>query len=73
MKKDKDHKKHVEWCFKQKRGIKIEEPNDNLCDVYIKKAKSALNMLSSATEKKEVDWITTTAYYSRYFAFYALL
>lgn len=73
MKKDKDPKSHVSWCWKQKRGIKLEEPNDNLCNVYIKKAKSALNMLTSATKKDEVDWIATTAYYSRYFAFYALL
>lgn len=73
MKEDKDQKSHVSWCFKQKRGIKLEEPNDNLCNVYIKKAKSSLNMLESATEKDEVDWISTTAYYARYFAFYALL
>jgi len=73
MKKDKDPKSHVSWCFKQKRGIKVEEPNDNLCTVYIKKAKSSLNMLESATEKDEIDWISTTAYYARYFAFYALL
>jgi uncharacterized protein (UPF0332 family) len=63
----------VSWCLKQKRGIKIEEPSYNLCKVYIKKSKSGLNMLSSATEKDEVDWIATTAYYARYFAFYALL
>lgn len=30
-------------------------------------------MLVSAIEKDEVDWIATTAYYARYFAFYALL
>ncbi len=72
-KEDKDPKSHVSWCFKQKRGIKIEEPNNNLCHVYIKKAKSSLNMLESATEKEEIDWISTTAYYARYFAFYALL
>ena len=30
-------------------------------------------MLESATEKDEIDWISTTAYYARYFAFYALL
>lgn len=71
--KDKELKNHISWCLKQKRGIKLEEPNYNLCNVYIKKAKSALNMLSSAIEKDEVDWIATTAYYSRYFAFYALL
>ncbi|OGZ66606.1 MAG: hypothetical protein A2822_03215 [Candidatus Staskawiczbacteria bacterium RIFCSPHIGHO2_01_FULL_41_41] len=73
MKEDKDPKSHVSWCFKQKRGIKLEEPNNNLCNVYIKKAKSSLNMLESATEKDEIDWISTTAYYARYFAFYALL
>ncbi|PIN87956.1 hypothetical protein COV12_01085 [Candidatus Woesearchaeota archaeon CG10_big_fil_rev_8_21_14_0_10_32_24] len=73
MKEDKNPKSHVSWCFKQKRGIKLEEPNDNLCNVYIKKAKSSLNMLESATEKDEIDWISTTAYYARYFAFYALL
>jgi uncharacterized protein (UPF0332 family) len=73
MKNDKDPKSHVSWCCKQKRGIKLEEPNDNLCNVYIKKAKSSLNMLESATEKDEIDWISTTAYYARYFAFYALL
>lgn len=70
---DKDPKSHISWCLRQKRGIKIEDPNDNLCNVYISKAKSALNMLSSAAEKDEVDWIATTAYYASYFAFYALL
>ena len=45
----------VFWCWKQKRGIKIEEPNDNLCKAYIQKAKSALNMLDSAIEKDEID------------------
>jgi uncharacterized protein (UPF0332 family) len=59
--------------MRKKKGISLEEPNNNLCTVYIKKAKSALNMLNSAIEKDEVDWIATTAYYSRYFALYALL
>ncbi|MBU0532536.1 HEPN domain-containing protein [Candidatus Micrarchaeota archaeon] len=72
-KENRNPKIHVSWCFKQKRGIKLEAPNDNLCDVYIKKAKSSLNMLESATEKEEIDWISTTAYYARYFSFYALL
>lgn len=72
MKEDKDPKSRILWCLKQKRGIKLEEPNGNLCNVYIKKAKSSLNMLGSAAEKDEIDWISTTAYYARYFAFYAL-
>ena len=69
----KDPESHMSWCWKQKRGIKLEAPNDNLSKVYIKKAKSSLNILESATQKDEVDWIATTAYYARYFAFYALL
>ena len=70
---DENQKIHLSWCWKQKRGIKLEEPNDNLCKAYIEKAKSALNMLDSAIEKDEIDWIATTAYYSRYFVLYALL
>ena len=30
-------------------------------------------MLDSAIEKNEIDWVATTAYYSRYFVLYALL
>ena len=71
--KPKTPQQHVTWCMKQKRGIKLEEPNNNLCNVYLKKAKSALNMLNAAIEKEEIDWIATTAYYARYFAFYAIL
>ena len=66
----KDNKNFIEWCLKQNRGIKIEKTNEDLCNVYLKKAESSLNMLSSALEKNEVDWITTTAYYARYFSFF---
>ena len=51
---DKNPKSHVSWCWKQKRGIKLEKPSDNLCKAYIEKAKSALNMLDSAIEKDEI-------------------
>src|SRR3990167_6240909 len=71
--KENNSKSHILWCLKQKKGIKLEEPNNDLCLVYVNKAKSALNMLSSAIEKNEMDWIVTTAYYARYFAFYAIL
>ncbi|MEK6874246.1 MAG: hypothetical protein AABX52_00685 [Nanoarchaeota archaeon] len=36
---DKDSKSRVSWYWKQKRGIKLEEPNDNLCKAYIEKAR----------------------------------
>jgi len=74
MKSEYDESKgKILWCLSKKNGIKLEEPNNNLSNVYIKKAKSALNMLSSAAEKEELDWMATTAYYARYFVFYALL
>lgn len=64
---------NIKWCLRQKRGIKLEEPNENLSATYIQKAKGALNMLTAAMDQEEIDWIATTAYYARYFAFYALL
>lgn len=63
----------LNWCAGQKKGLKIVEPSENLSSVYFQKAESALNMLNSALEKKEIDWIVTTSYYARYFALYALL
>lgn len=63
---------NLEWCKKQKRGLKIVKPNENIAQVYIKKAESALNMLESAIDKNEVDWIVTTSYYAKYFALYAV-
>ena len=73
MKEDKNLKSHIIWCLKQARGIRLEGPNNNLCKAYIKKAISSLNMLESAMEKDEIEWICTTAYYAMYFAVYALL
>jgi len=61
------------WCFKQKRGIRITEPNNNLTKAYLKKATSALNTMTAALQINEGDWTATTAYYARYFALYALL
>lgn len=49
------------------------QPNENLAKAYLKKAISALNTMNAALEIRETDWITTTAYYARYFALYALL
>lgn len=63
----------IVWCLRQKRGIRIIEPNPNLAKAYLQKAISALNTMTAATKINETDWILTTAYYARYFALYALL
>ena len=69
MEKKKDD---LYFCFKSTRGLKLINPNDNLVEVYKKKSKSALNMLISAKEKEEYDWILDTSYYAKYFIIYAL-
>ena len=61
------------WCFKQKRGIRKIEPNQNLTKAYLKKATSALNTMTATMEINETEWTATAAYYARYFALYALL
>lgn len=61
------------WCLKQKKGIRLIEPNANLAKAYIKKAKGSLHTMDAALKINETDWVITTAYYARYFALYALL
>lgn len=60
------------FCFKKASGLKPITPNENLVRVYKRKSKSALNMLESAKEKREDDWILDTSYYAKYFMTYAL-
>jgi len=32
----------LKWCFRQKKGIKLVKPSDNLCEAYLQKAKEAV-------------------------------
>lgn len=68
----KEKKDKFSYCFKKLSGLKLDIPNDNLVEVYKRKSKSALNMLNSAKEKQENEWILDTAYYAKYFIVYAL-
>lgn len=61
------------WCFNQKHGTRIVEPNEDLAKAYLKKTINALNTMTAALKIRETDWIVTTAYYARYFALYSLL
>ena len=45
----------LSWC--KKKGVVLVDPNENLSQAYIKKARNSLNMLTSALEKKEYEWI----------------
>ena len=61
----------VEWCLKQKRGIKIIEPNEDLARAYLLKAE---NSLKAAINLKDIfEWEISASYYAMYFSLYAIL
>src|SRR4030042_7096511 len=68
----KEKKNNYSFCFKKTGGLKLVNPNERLVEVYKKKSRSALNMLESAKEKQENEWILDTSYYAKYFMIYAL-
>src|SRR3989338_1248679 len=63
----KKEKSNLSFWFKQSKGLMLINPNENLVEVYKKKSKSALNMLISAIEKEELDWILDISYYAKDF------
>ena len=60
------------WCSKQKTGIRIVRPNDNLSEAYLKKANEALKVMGKIKGISK-NWSVSSAYYARYNAIYALL
>lgn len=58
----KEKKNDFGFCFRKQSGLKLITPNANLVEVYKKKSRSALNMLQSAIEKQEGEWILDTSY-----------
>lgn len=63
----------IKWCKKQKRGIKLIKPNNNLSKEYFKNAEESLRVLRSISEVKSNMWMATAKYYIEYFAVYSLL
>ncbi len=62
-------KPKLSWCFKQVKGIKFIEPNNNLSQEYIKEADNTLEAMLINKGK----WKVITAYYACYNALYAIL
>ena len=69
MRKKKDD---FSFCYKKAGGLNLVNPNEILVRVYRRKSRSALNILDSAKEKQEYDWILDASYYAKYFIIYAL-
>lgn len=60
----------INWCLRQKDGIKLVEPSSNLSEAYMKKAEDSL---LSMNLNKVKEWKIATAYYASYFSVYAIL
>jgi uncharacterized protein (UPF0332 family) len=63
---------NINWCKKQKSGIKIVEPNINLSEDYIKSSEDTLVLLKDIKGRSNM-WSATMKYYCEYFAVYSLL
>lgn len=63
----------LQWCSRQKKGVKLTEPNDNLCIAYLKKSETSLKSMQLNYQEKISDWTVDAAYYARYQVLYALL
>jgi len=63
---------NLEWCKKKERGIRMIEPNDNLCKEYLESSEETLSILKDIRGKSNM-WLATTKYYCEYFAVYSLL
>jgi len=62
----------LKWCCKQKEGIKLIEPNDNLSLSYIKMAENALGTMNRERQFN-LTFAISACYYSMYYSLYAVL
>ncbi len=63
----------INWCKKQRAGIRLQEPNNNLSQEYYENAEESMKVLKSIKETKSNMWLATTKYYIGYFAVYSVL
>lgn len=61
---------NISWCLKTKNGIELVDPSKNIAEAYIQKAETCLQELRTV---KTNEWKIATAYYTMYFALYAVL
>jgi uncharacterized protein (UPF0332 family) len=62
----------INWCLKQKSGIKLIEPNENLSREYMKNAEETLSSLKNSNETSNM-WKATKKYYAEYLSVYAIM
>ncbi len=60
----------IEWCKKQKSGLKIVEESDNLARSYLDMAEKTINEFENM---KTNIWKRTAVYYIYYYSLYAFM
>ena len=60
----------IKWCLKQKKGLEIIEPNENMSKSYLKMAEESLEELKRMKNK---IWIASASYYVMYYSLYSLM
>jgi len=61
----------LKWCCKQKEGIKLIEPNDNLAQGYLKMAENSLGTMNREKEYN-LMFAISACYYSMYYSLYSV-
>ncbi len=62
----------IEWCCKQKAGIKLGEPTDNVASGYVNLAENSLGTMNREKEHNIV-FSVSACYYAMYYSLYAIL
>jgi uncharacterized protein (UPF0332 family) len=68
-----DNRRYLKWCLRQKRGIRLTAPSDNLVKAYLEKSRNALKSMEANAQAGIAEWTVAASYYAKYFAVYALL
>ena len=61
----------LKWCCKQKEGIKLIEPNDNLAQGYLEMAENSLGTMNRE-KNYNLMFAISACYYSMYYSLYAI-
>ncbi len=65
----------VDICngVRQRKGITLVKPSENLAKAYLGKSRNALKSMGINAKEGIVEWAMSASYYARYFVIYGLL
>jgi len=62
----------IKWCCRQKEGIRLVDPSENLSESYIKMSENALGTMNRE-RKYNLAFSISACYYSMYYSLYSVL